>query len=47
MININYKAPFLNNEDDEDEEEENATPNKKDKKDDGLMLNKQMEKLFY
>jgi ATP-dependent Clp protease, protease subunit len=47
MININYKAPFLNNEDDEDEEEENATPNKKDKKDDGLMLNKQMEKLFF
>jgi ATP-dependent Clp protease, protease subunit len=47
MININYKAPFLNNEDDEDEEEENTTPNKKDKKDDGLMLNKQMEKLFF
>jgi ATP-dependent Clp protease, protease subunit len=46
MINVNYKAPFLN-EDEEEEEDEPAAPSENEKKDDSPMLMKQMEKLFF
>jgi ATP-dependent Clp protease, protease subunit len=47
MMNVNYKAPFLNEDDDDEEEDEPTTPSEKDKKDESPMLMKQMEKLFF
>jgi ATP-dependent Clp protease, protease subunit len=47
MMNVNYKAPFLNEDDEDEEEDEPSTPAEKDKKEESPMLMKQMEKLFF
>jgi ATP-dependent Clp protease, protease subunit len=47
MINVNYKAPFLNEDDDEEEDEPTPSEDEKEKKDESPMLMKQMEKMFF